>query len=99
MTIETENNGSERTLKIKGKIDTITSKDLKAEIADLSGIITLVYDMENVSYISSAGIRIILESLRKINQVNGRVIVRHANEVVRSVLDMTGFSNILTLED
>ena len=57
----------------------------------------LVFDFKKLEYISSAGLRILLACQKKMD-MQGRMIVKNVNEDVREVLDITGFSDIITLE-
>ena len=60
--------------------------------------ITLVFDCEKMEYISSSGLRIILTAHKKVTAKGGKFIVRNLTREVRSVIDLTGFSRILTIE-
>ena len=57
----------------------------------------LVLDFEALEYISSAGLRVLL-SAQKIMNRQGSMKIMHVNEVIREVFDVTGFSDILTIE-
>lgn len=98
MNIRTENNNDELTMFIEGRLDTTTAPSLEAEISqNIEGIKTLILDFESLEYISSAGLRVLLSAQKKMNK-QGKLLIRNVNEDVRSVLDMTGFTSILTIE-
>ena len=98
MTIEKTVNAAELTLVVAGRLDTVTAPELDAELkASLDGVQTLVLDFAALEYLSSAGLRILLVTQRKMNK-QGKMIVKGANETVRDIFDVTGFSTILTLE-
>lgn len=91
-------NGTELTIGLEGRLDTVTSPNLEAELKTaLEGIGTLVFDLEKLQYISSAGLRVLL-SAQKVMNKQGNMIVRHASEDVKEIFDVTGFSDILTIE-
>lgn len=98
MTIEKTMNGTCLTLAVSGRLDTMTAPDLEAELnQSLSGAESLVLDFEKLDYISSAGLRVLL-SAHKAMSSKGGMTVQHVNEVVREVFEVTGFSDILTIE-
>ena len=83
---------------MEGRIDTITAPELETEVKDsLEGVEELVFDFEKLDYISSAGLRVLL-SAQKIMNKQGSTVVRSASEDVKEIFDVTGFSDILTIE-
>ena len=81
-----------------GRLDTSTSPELENEIeTSLSGIKKLVLDLKEVVYVSSAGLRVILKA-QKAMQSDGDMTVTGVNPSVMEVLDITGFSDILTIK-
>ena len=90
--------GGELTLGLEGRLDTVTSPVLENELQNcLEGVTTLIFDMEKLDYISSAGLRVLLTAQKKMNQ-QGNMIVKNASEAVKEIFDVTGFSDILTIE-
>ena len=57
----------------------------------------LILDFSRLDYISSAGLRVLLFAHKAMNRKGG-MKVTHANEMVKEVFDVTGFSDILTIE-
>lgn len=98
MTIEKNLNGTDLTIKIIGRLDTTTAPELEAEAnQSLAGVQDLVLDMEALEYISSAGLRVILK-MQKTMSAQGAMKLVHVNDSVMEVFDITGFSDILTIE-
>ena len=85
---------------IEGRVDTVTASDLELKVSKIwaqQGI-TLVFDCENLEYVSSSGLRIILSVHKQVTAKGGKFILRNLSKEVRSVIDLTGFSRILTIE-
>ncbi len=98
MTIEKIANGTELTIALAGRLDTTTSPKLEAELKEsITGVTALVFDFVSLEYISSAGLRVLL-SAQKIMNKQGSMVIRHINEMIREVFDITGFADILTIE-
>jgi len=98
MDIKKTKNGTALTLAIEGRIDTTTAPQLETEIkADTDGITELYLDFSNVEYISSAGLRVLLSAQKTMNR-QGKMTLSHVSEPVMEVFEVTGFSDILTIE-
>ena len=97
MTIDKIRNDSTLTLKVSGRLDTTTSPDLESIIeTEISEVKSLEFDFSNLEYLSSAGLRCLLLAQKKMNR-QGSMAVCNVNETVREILDITGFSDILTI--
>ena len=81
---------------LQGRLDTTTAPQLEAELL-LAGITELVLDFSELEYISSAGLRVLL-SAQKVMSKQGAMILRGVNEEIMEVFEITGFSDILTIE-
>ena len=98
MTIEKKQNGNELVVALEGRLDTMTAPELEAELAQSMGSAEkLELDFSKLDYISSAGLRVLL-SAHKTMSAKGGMKVTHVNEIVREVFEVTGFSDILTIE-
>lgn len=98
MTITTTRSGSALTLQLEGRLDTTTSPQLEAELsASLDGVTQLTLDLQQLAYLSSAGLRVILGAQKRMNK-QGQMVVRHVNETIMEVFEVTGFVDILTIE-
>ena len=98
MEIEKNIKESELSVAVKGRIDTMTAPQLEQELS-LDGITSLVFDLVDVDYVSSAGLRLFLSSHKQMMKQGGKMVLRHLRPVVREVFDLTGFSDILNLEE
>lgn len=91
-------NGTELNVALSGRLDTTTAPQLEETLdASLPGITALTLDFDNLEYVSSAGLRVLL-SAQKTMSKQGTMVICHVCEPVMEVFDMTGFSDILTIE-
>lgn len=98
MTITKKQNGSALEIALAGRLDTMTAPDLEAELKScLDGVDSLTLDCEKLDYISSAGLRVLLTA-HKTMSGKGSMRLIHINEVVQEVFEVTGFSDILSIE-
>ena len=98
MTIEKKINGESAILIVSGRLDTQTAPELEAELdAVLSGLKDLTFDMTNLEYVSSAGLRVILKAQKAMN-AQGSMKLTGVNDSIMEVFDITGFLDILTIE-
>ena len=98
MKIELNKNGSELTVALEGRLDTTTAGELEAALkSSLDGVTELIMDLTGLDYISSAGLRVLL-SEQKIMNRQGEMKLIHVNETVMEIFEITGFSDILTIE-
>ena len=97
MKINKKQNGDELIISLEGRLDTNTSPDLEKELSSLDSIKKLVFDFKDLDYISSAGLRIIL-SLQKTMNSKRKMIIKNVKDDVKEVFEITGLSDILTLE-
>ena len=98
MTIEMKKNAEETIIEIAGRLDTTTAPVLdKAINEELKDVKTLVLDLNGLEYISSAGLRILLNAQKKMQKI-GSMKLRHVSEAVMEVFEMTGFADILEIE-
>ena len=98
MEIKKTVNGTTLTVKLEGRLDTTTSPKLEEELmSSVDGLTCLVFDLEKLEYISSAGLRVFL-AMQQIMSKQGEMIVRNVNETVMDVFDITGFADVLTIE-
>jgi anti-sigma B factor antagonist len=98
MTIKKIIEGEKMTIKLSGRLDTVTSPELENEVgSDLDSVKDLVWDLGDLEYISSSGLRILLSVQKRMNK-QGSMKVVNANETIMDIFDITGFTSILTIE-
>ena len=98
MTITTNLNGKALEIALEGRLDTMTAPELEAELNKTMGDAdTLTLDFSKLDYISSAGLRVLL-SAHKVMSAKGGMKIKNVNEIVQEVFEVTGFSDILTIE-
>ena len=85
------------TITVEGRLDTTTAPELERVIGDLDGVKDLIIDMKNLEYISSAGLRVILKAQKTMN-TQGSMKLKNVGESIMEVFEITGFSDILTIE-
>ena len=98
MTIEKKINGEETILVVSGRLDTQTAPELENMLDEvLPGLKELTFDMTDLEYISSAGLRVILKAQKAMN-TQGSMKLTDVNDSIMEVFDITGFLDILTIE-
>ena len=86
-------------LVLEGRLDTTTAPQLESELKDsLDAVTELTLDFTSLEYISSAGLRVLLSAQKAMNGKAGKMIVRNVNEDILEVFEITGFTEILTIE-
>ena len=90
--------GGKLTIALDGRLDTITSQQLEKELrTSINGITELVFDFEKLTYITSAGLRV-LSVAQKVMNKQGSLIIRNTQPDVMEVFDVTGLSDIMDIE-
>lgn len=98
LNIEKKKDGPELTVALAGRLDTVTAPELEKELkVCLEGVTMLSFDMAELEYISSAGLRVLL-SVQKLMSRQGKIKVFHVNETIMEFFEVTGFSDFLTIE-
>ncbi|MDY0220462.1 MAG: STAS domain-containing protein [Desulfobacterium sp.] len=86
--------------KVKGQLESNTSPELEEQLMMSleRGTTRMVIDFENLEYISSAGIRVILKAVKKLEQSRGRLVLCCLQDYVQEVFEIAGFDTYLTIE-
>ena len=98
MTVKLINRGTEGELLLEGRLDAVTSpeaEELFLQMVERFEKLTL--NMEQLQYISSAGLRILLATQKTMNK-QGQMIIKNVNETIYEIFEVTGFVDILTIE-
>lgn len=91
-------NGEKLLIELDGRLDTTTAQQLEEKInSEIEGVKELTFDLKDLTYISSAGLRILL-SAQKIMNNQGKMIVKNASEEVEEIFEVTGFSDIFIIQ-
>lgn len=99
MEIKVNANGSNIEMAITGRIDTTTAPEFEKKVSAVIGNANLlVLDFSTVEYISSAGLRVLLNAQKQMNAKGAKMVLKHVNELVMEVFETTGFEDILTIE-
>lgn len=89
---------NELTIEMTGRLETVTAPKLEETLkSSLQGVSTLIMDMKNLEYISSAGLRVLFSAQKTMNK-QGEMIIRNVNEDVMEVFEITGSVDVLTIE-
>ena len=92
MKIDFTKNGTELTVAIDGRLDTSTAPELESFLCEnYAGITSLTFECEKLAYVSSAGLRVMLTAHKR---MRGAMKLTGVNELVKEVLEMTGFADI-----
>lgn len=99
MKISEIKNGNVYILRFTGRVDSVTSADLETKINKLicQGEIFVLLNFANLEYISSAGLRVLLTSAKKIKTNNGKFMICSLKGIVKEVFFISGFNEILSI--
>jgi anti-anti-sigma factor len=99
MELREERTGAVAVVAVVGRVDSNTSPELIRALSTTiaSGAARLVLDLTATQYLSSAGLRVLLQVAKQIEQVRGRFVLHGLNARVREVLDVSGFLSELTI--
>ena len=98
MTINKNLDGSKLTVALEGRLDTTTSPQLETELRNsVDGITELIFDLADLDYISSAGLRVLL-SAQKVMNKQGEMKIVNVKPEIMEIFDVTGFVDILNIE-
>ena len=99
MTITKNLDGTNLTIALEGRLDTTTSPQLEGELhPDIDSATDLTFDLEKLAYISSAGLRVLL-SAQKIMNKQGKMTIKNVCPEIMDIFDVTGFVDILNIEN
>ena len=100
MTIEADVGKSTVTLTLSGRLDTANAPQLERKIKQWGDdIVELILDFSDLSYISSMGLRVLLQTQKAMKEKQRRLVIRNMGEAVREVFELTGFINLIVQEE
>ncbi len=101
MSIKIVESGKIRMIDLEGRLDSGTSPAAESEINKLlvAGYVKIIVNLSQTEWVSSSGLRVLLVAAKKLSAMNGKLILCHPNEVVKEILDISGFSTILDVRD
>jgi anti-sigma B factor antagonist len=98
MEIKLDKKDSALTIKLTERLDTVTSPDLEAVLQkELDGITDLTFDFDELDYISSAGLRVLLSTQKKMLK-QGEMRIINASPVIMEIFEVTGFSDAIDIK-
>ena len=99
MNIIQNRNDAELTVTLEGRLDTTTAPQLEQSLKSAPpGVKNLILDFSALDYLSSAGLRVLLATQKTMRR-QGKMVIRHVNETIMEVFEVTGFIDILTIEE
>ena len=97
MTVKKTIQNQTLTIAPEGRLDTLTAPQLESEIrSSLEGMTELVFDLNKLVYISSAGLRVLLSAQKSMNK-QGTMVLENVRPEIMEILEITGFADILTI--
>ena len=98
--IKKEQNGSELKLILVGKLSIQEAKALGQVVDDkLADVTNLTFDLKELTYVSSAGLRVLLTAQNIMDEAGGRMTLVNVPPFIKDVLKLTGFNKFMTIED
>ena len=99
MNVEKIYNDKELTIKVDNEIDTVNAPDFENEINDEMGKFdSLILDFEKLVYISSAGLRVLIITQKKLEPQNIPFTIINSSSAIKEIITISGLDNILTIQ-
>ncbi len=94
-----EEKGDVIVVRIQGRLDAASSPQLEKQVNSIidTGHFKIILNFEQVDYLSSAGMRLMLGVSKRLNKLEGKVIACNLNEEVMEVIKMAGFNQVLEM--
>jgi anti-anti-sigma factor len=99
MEIETRKQENATVVSVTGKMDAVSSPELEKELSQLmaEGEKDFVIDLGELDYISSAGLRVILATAKRLKEKEGKILLASLQDMVKEVFEISGFSAIIPI--
>jgi len=99
MDIKIIENDKKFIFEIGGRLDSNTAPELEGKVKEIfDKADSLIFDFADLEYISSAGLRVLLASHKKISSANGTMKILNANDSIKDIFNITGMINIFNVE-
>ncbi len=99
MIIHTTNENGSMTIMLEGRLDTVSAAQLEETLMEKIGdAVHLTFDFSKLEYLSSAGLRLLIAAEKTMEEKSGSMVIRNINSTIKDIFDVTGFSDILTIE-
>ena len=97
MDFQKTQDGSVLTVTLVGELDSMNTPELEEKlIKEIEGVKELIFDLDKLEYISSAGLRVLLQ-MQKTMKTQGSMVIKNTNEDVMDIFKVTGFIRLLNL--
>ncbi len=97
--VNKEQNGSELTITLEGILDTPGAPTLSEALDGCySGLTKLIFEFKDLEYLTSAGLRVLLEAQQEMDDIDGEMILKNVSDDIMEVFELTGFDGVLTIE-
>ena len=97
--MELEKNGKVLTVTPDRQLDTMAAQEMEGALREvIAGVEELIFDMSGVEYLTSAALRV-LHSAQKVMKKQGSMTVLHVQPEVMEIFEVTGFVDILNIEE
>ena len=99
MDIKMKKNGAELTIEVVGRLDSLTAPELDSRLEEsYEGINRLIFEMDKLEYIASAGLRVLLGASQTMDEQEGETILRNLTKSVRDVIELVGLDSAFIIE-
>lgn len=99
MEINIEQNENQLNVILKGRLDTVTSKELLDKLTiEIRKGNNIIFDFNDLDYLSSAGLRALVLFKKEAQQTGNKIEILNANEMVKDIFKTTGFDKILNVK-
>ena len=101
MEVKIEKGSDQVKISLVGRLDTNTSGQFESALNDLfeKGNYNILVDLKDLEYVSSSGLRVFLGAQKKVSAASGNMVIKNVNETIMEVFEMTGFLDVLTVEN
>ncbi|PKM52802.1 MAG: anti-sigma factor antagonist [Firmicutes bacterium HGW-Firmicutes-5] len=100
MKIDVKQDGEIFVVELEGRMDTNTSPEFQKEMEEYYSKqgFNMILNFDKLDFVSSAGLRVLLLIQKKSKALSGSLVIKNVKPEIQEVFDMTGFSDILTIE-